>query len=246
VKSPIPAQDTFCSPPLAPHRAMLSRKATRAEDDPPVTPQHSPHHHNVPMGAASPVSQFDRRTPRSYPTQRIARSPSRGRREWAQPAVARGAGSLDVVKRVLRSKRVVVTLLVVSSLSLFALFAGAGSNAIKHTPIRSALAPILRKSGQLLKGVAPAAGHRVEDYLTDDPNRPRTPEELEAMKEHTFHPNGLLLVNPLGRHPIHVLMERAQKEWDAKVARQSKTLEEAVAEYKTRYHRNPPKGFDDW
>lgn len=228
---------------------MLSRKTTRGQDDPellPVTPQQSPRHYDVPMGAASPVSQFDRRTPRSYPSQRIARSPSRGRREWGQAPGGQGASSLDVVKRSLRSRRVVVTLLVVSSLSLFALFTGAGSDAIKHTPIRSALAPILRKSGQLLKGVAPAARHRVEDWshkhLTDDAK----PEELEGAKDHTFHPNGLLLVNPLGRHPIHVLIERAQKEWDAKVARQSKTLEEAVAEYKTRYHRNPPKGFDDW
>lgn len=28
--------------------------------------------------------------------------------------------------------------------------------------------------------------------------------------------------------------------------RQSKTLQEAVAEYKRRYERAPPKGFDIW
>ena len=30
------------------------------------------------------------------------------------------------------------------------------------------------------------------------------------------------------------------------IARQSKTLEEAVENYRLRYGRNPPKGFDKW
>jgi hypothetical protein len=33
---------------------------------------------------------------------------------------------------------------------------------------------------------------------------------------------------------------------ETKLARQSRTLEEAVREYKRRHGRNPPKGFDKW
>lgn len=48
------------------------------------------------------------------------------------------------------------------------------------------------------------------------------------------------------RHPIKDLIENATREWEVKVARQSKTLEQAVAEYKRRNGFNPPKGFDHW
>lgn len=43
-------------------------------------------------------------------------------------------------------------------------------------------------------------------------------------------------------HPIHLLMDRARRDWDKKLARQSKTLREAVEEYEHRYGRRPPKG----
>ncbi|KAJ8294104.1 Beta-1,2-xylosyltransferase 1 [Rhodotorula toruloides] len=48
------------------------------------------------------------------------------------------------------------------------------------------------------------------------------------------------------RHPIHDLIANATKTWEDKLQRQSKTLEEAVREYKRRFGRRPPKGFDDW
>ena len=47
-------------------------------------------------------------------------------------------------------------------------------------------------------------------------------------------------------HPIPGLMADARDAFDQKIARQSKTLSAAVAEYKRRYGRNPPKGFDEW
>ncbi|TXT03887.1 hypothetical protein VHUM_04310 [Vanrija humicola] len=63
---------------------------------------------------------------------------------------------------------------------------------------------------------------------------------------HKVH-NGRLLVNPNSKtHPITQLLESAQANWDEKVAKQSKTLKQAVAEYKRRYHRPPPVGFDKW
>jgi hypothetical protein len=47
-------------------------------------------------------------------------------------------------------------------------------------------------------------------------------------------------------HPIHHLIKEAQKSWTTKLARQSRTLEQAVEEYGRRYGRPPPRGFDVW
>ncbi|GAA5975973.1 hypothetical protein JCM11641_002854 [Rhodosporidiobolus odoratus] len=47
-------------------------------------------------------------------------------------------------------------------------------------------------------------------------------------------------------HPIPALMRKAKREWDELRGRQSRTFAEAVREYKRRYGRNPPKGFDRW
>ena len=47
-------------------------------------------------------------------------------------------------------------------------------------------------------------------------------------------------------HPIPELMTEAEDKFRNMLNRQSKTLEQAVAEYKRRYGRNPPKGFDGW
>ncbi|KAF8997495.1 glycosyl transferase family 90-domain-containing protein [Cyathus striatus] len=73
--------------------------------------------------------------------------------------------------------------------------------------------------------------------------RKRTADHLAS---HNYLPNGLVEVNPEGEHPIFELIREAEKEWEKKLGRASKTLEEAIAEYKRRYHRPPPKGFDDW
>ncbi|KAL7408836.1 glycosyl transferase family 90-domain-containing protein [Mrakia frigida] len=62
--------------------------------------------------------------------------------------------------------------------------------------------------------------------------------------------NGLLEVNldvPAMQHPIYQLIEDAKVAWEEKNERQSKTLEQAVKEYKRRNNgMNPPKGFDHW
>ncbi|KZS99159.1 hypothetical protein SISNIDRAFT_448018 [Sistotremastrum niveocremeum HHB9708] len=87
-------------------------------------------------------------------------------------------------------------------------------------------------------------------------NRPGVPvpplDQGEALRDsdplpqHVYRSNGLVEVNPEGRHPIYDLMERAEKEWNDKLQRQSMTLEDAVLEYKRRYARLPPPGFDRW
>lgn len=78
--------------------------------------------------------------------------------------------------------------------------------------------------------------------------RPRLPP-LAERRQVGDHPirNGLLEVdldNTL--HPIYQLIRDARERWDAKVARQSRTLKDAMAEYRRRYKRNPPTGFDKW
>ncbi|SCZ93839.1 BZ3500_MvSof-1268-A1-R1_Chr6-3g08919 [Microbotryum saponariae] len=47
-------------------------------------------------------------------------------------------------------------------------------------------------------------------------------------------------------HPIHHLMQRAEQEWNEKVARQSRSFAEAIAKYHHRYDQPPPKGFEVW
>ena len=47
-------------------------------------------------------------------------------------------------------------------------------------------------------------------------------------------------------HPIPKLMAEAETKFRNLLARQSKTLPQAVAEYRRRFGRDPPKGFDDW
>ena len=66
------------------------------------------------------------------------------------------------------------------------------------------------------------------------------------LAKHILTPDGLLHVNPDGPHPIFQLIRDAEAAWEAKRARASKTLGDAVLEYKRRYRRAPPLGFDKW
>jgi hypothetical protein len=74
---------------------------------------------------------------------------------------------------------------------------------------------------------------------------PQSPPKARLGK-HVYRPDGLLEVNEDGPHPIYELIKRAEKEWNEKLKRASRSLEEAVKEYRRRYKRNPPKGFDLW
>ena len=67
-----------------------------------------------------------------------------------------------------------------------------------------------------------------------------------VLGKHRFRVDGLVEVNEDGAHPIYELISRAEREWRDKLQRASKTLEEAVNEYRRRYKRRPPKGFDLW
>ena len=47
-------------------------------------------------------------------------------------------------------------------------------------------------------------------------------------------------------HPIRQLIDNAETEFTARLSRQSKSLEEAVEEYRRRYRISPPPNFDKW
>lgn len=76
--------------------------------------------------------------------------------------------------------------------------------------------------------------------------RTRTRTRKKRLPEHDFSDNGLLKVNPLGQHPIFDLVEYAGNAWRNKTEKASKTLKQAVDEYRRRYGRAPPRGFDRW
>ncbi|KAL4068444.1 glycosyltransferase family 90 protein [Scleroderma yunnanense] len=71
-------------------------------------------------------------------------------------------------------------------------------------------------------------------------------EKPLSLEKHSYAPNGLLIVNPNGPHPIFELMRDAEAAWNRKLSHASKTLAEAVTEYRRRYKRAPPLGFDKW
>lgn len=67
-----------------------------------------------------------------------------------------------------------------------------------------------------------------------------------ASEQHVNGVDAAYAAMPKQRHPILHLIEKAEEEWEDLLASQSTTLEQAVAEYKRRYKRPPPKGFDVW
>ena len=68
----------------------------------------------------------------------------------------------------------------------------------------------------------------------------------KPLEGHALTPDVLLALNPRGPHPIFQLIRDAEVAWEAKRARASNTLDAAVAEYRRRYRRAPPLGFDKW
>ncbi|KAK1221141.1 hypothetical protein PQX77_016059, partial [Marasmius sp. AFHP31] len=74
-------------------------------------------------------------------------------------------------------------------------------------------------------------------------------EYTTSLNSDTYHSSGLLEVNLNAtlEHPIHILIERSRLLWEQKVAKQSKSLKEAVIEYQRRHSgRAPPLGFEKW
>ncbi|RAH83527.1 lipopolysaccharide-modifying enzyme [Aspergillus japonicus CBS 114.51] len=72
--------------------------------------------------------------------------------------------------------------------------------------------------------------------------RPEVPPNEQLLQQSTYHKAS----TPAGKHPIAALSEAADQEWDQVRSRQSKTLSQAVQEYRRRYGMHPPPHFDKW
>lgn len=80
------------------------------------------------------------------------------------------------------------------------------------------------------------------------PSAPPVPTNLpppEPIQHPKLH-NGQKSYPPEKTHPIPNLAQNAQQRFDHVRSRQSKTLAEAVQEYKRRYKMHPPPNFDKW
>ena len=104
------------------------------------------------------------------------------------------------------------------------------------------------------------AGHGYVDLKTtlshihqptsDSPKRTLKPEEAFSER------SGLLVLQDVARpgvvpsntveHPILHLIRSAKLKWEAELQSQSRDLRQAVATYRRKYGRAPPKGFDKW
>ena len=70
--------------------------------------------------------------------------------------------------------------------------------------------------------------HRDEIHAA--PRSSKTARGKSKMMQHTYLPNGLVEVNPLGQHPIYDLLEKAKEKWEGKLKTASRTLDQAVNE----------------
>lgn len=81
------------------------------------------------------------------------------------------------------------------------------------------------------------AGHlSANKHVPTDPSTTEQPQVSKPTR----------LTGSVAEHPIPHLMDDAERRFRALLSRQSRSLRAAVKEYKRRYGRNPPKGFDAW
>ncbi|PLW28477.1 hypothetical protein PCANC_23113 [Puccinia coronata f. sp. avenae] len=88
--------------------------------------------------------------------------------------------------------------------------------------------------------------------LFSTPQRPASREPPVILnRDHVYLPYDYLnhswsLLPSPDQYPLLQLIHNASLVWNDKLARQSTSLPQAVAEYKRRYHRPPPTGFNQW
>ncbi|XP_006456003.1 hypothetical protein AGABI2DRAFT_77669 [Agaricus bisporus var. bisporus H97] len=104
---------------------------------------------------------------------------------------------------------------------------------------------LLRHAGQLIsedsKCFRPASYDHVDLIGPADSITLEKPVTL-----HDYRDDGLLWVSSTASHPIHDLIADAANKWLIKNSVASRNLRDAVGEYRRRYGRLPPKGFDKW
>lgn len=156
--------------------------------------------------------------------------------------------------------RTIVGLLVVAIITL--VLAPASNRQVAHDMLTSAGVPLPdRLISDRLHDLFESWESRYDGDGSDDLTYVPPPlheDELKSGEEewttpHTFNPNGHLILQPLANfttsptpHPILLLIQRAQSDWSKKVNKQSRSLKAAAQEYRRRYAKNPPKGFDQW
>jgi hypothetical protein len=72
------------------------------------------------------------------------------------------------------------------------------------------------------------------------------PADRSTTTSQLAHSGPTRLAGIVPGHPIPLLMDDAERRFRNLLSRQSRSLRAAAAEYKRRYGRNPPKGFDAW
>jgi hypothetical protein len=104
--------------------------------------------------------------------------------------------------------------------------------------------PVIVDSGKTTTGDKEADSLddlRVLTTTTTTPAHAQTPTPTPAAAAHTPSP-----APATGDHPIDTLITKAEKDFSALLASESKTLADAAAAYRKRRGRHPPPGFDDW
>ena len=110
----------------------------------------------------------------------------------------------------------------------------------QHDPVETSWNP--RKSYFFLAALAFVffqAGLLTGHWSTENNQEPTTSSQLSLS-------SSTRLAGNVAGHPIPRLMADAERRFRALLSRQSRSLRGAVSEYKRRYGRNPPKGFDAW
>jgi hypothetical protein len=83
-------------------------------------------------------------------------------------------------------------------------------------------------------------------YLRNDPNLPESLSSSLLYEHHAHEDNPPLLPHSSLTHPIHQLITKADSDFQTVLSRQSRSLPDAVAEYRRRYKIPPPPNFDKW
>ncbi|KAG8904911.1 Glycosyltransferase Family 90 domain containing protein [Tulasnella sp. 403] len=97
--------------------------------------------------------------------------------------------------------------------------------------------------------LSPSPSHeqpQIQSHSKYTNSSPRSKGAASSRPKHQYREDGLLVINPNAPHPVYELILRAEREWATKHEKASRTLRDAVTEYKRRYGRPPPKGFDVW
>lgn len=121
-----------------------------------------------------------------------------------------------------------------------------------------ALAAVARSSGSLLASSGKVSRAQITGKIRSPARSSAAAAVAHANQgrvrarrpRHPINSHGRLEVDttlPIEAHPIYQLIDDAKTKWQAKNERQSKTLKQAVAEYRRRNRNlNPPKGFEKW